>query len=259
MPSSCLFGFFMFNFNQRYCKLLKTINAIILVFFISCISSCKREQDERTDHQLKRKLFYHSTAESDPYKILAYHYDLKSRLDKVTQDNFYLETFHYSADNLLNYKNSYIISIDSSRWVLNDSTSYVYVNGLLHIKKILWPLQTDDEIQYRYEYDGLRLVKEFYYYNQIFMKCTFYDYSDNLLIEELQCHDSLKLDTISYTKHDYINGIRNMSEVFLRNGTIIQRINYVFDERNLLILEESIQLDFSIQRSLSYAYRFEYY
>ena len=86
-------------------------------------------------------------------------------------------------------------------------------------------------------------MKKYKYYNQQFEYYIHYEYSENLCVKETKFKDSLGLNLYNYTIHNYNGDQLINSEVFGRNDSKDQIINYWYNEKGYLILEESKQIN----------------
>ena len=135
-----------------------------------------------------------------------------------------------------------------------DSIVYHYSNGKL-VEQINYSLISQDILPSRieYEYDGLNLIRKIESRDT-----TRYEYDEGLCIKEIS---SIGNRDEGYVIHQYSGSNRVLSSHFTiqaGNGYLIQQIYYTYDEKNNLVIEESIQKVEELSTDLNYIYVYKY-
>lgn len=242
------------------------ISSMLLAF---SFLSCQNENNDSTDkleNKIKRKLQYNFIEDKTPLWISEYQYDNEAKLEKIfqysgidTNKAYEYELFEYDSNNKTRNRLTFHYANDSIGWILHDSTHYSYENGKLIKEEISYFTISSDHIIYKYKYENSNLIKKYKYNNQQLENYIIYDYSGSLCIKETTYKDSLGINLYDYTIHYYEDGILSKSEKYSSNNNKKQIISYTYDNKGNLIIEESKQVDFSIDKPLYYVIRYEYY
>lgn len=229
---------------------MKTITYSLLIILISFMTSCNEDDPiKHRELRIKRILTYNVITNEVPYRIQEYQYDSYNRLEKITEGDMIYDTFHYK-DNLLEYKKTYHYANDSLGWLLVDSISYQYKNGELISEK-------SGSTIIKYIYDNSKLIRKNTYGGQIFDSSILYEYSGDLCTKETYFSDSLDLHIGKETVHHYEMKKLSLSESFFSNGTKYQIINYTYDDKGNLLIEEAVGL-WELPGRIDYVKRYEY-
>jgi hypothetical protein len=234
---------------------------ILFLFFvlIDFAFSCKEESTPESISLIKRKSKFISFESTTPVGVWDYQYDKKQRLSSITLGDYFREDFVYNKGNQLITKKTFHFVNDSIGWKLTDSTVISYNNGLKEEERIFYAPFSVSTHYIKFIYDESKLIRKMEFLREDFSQLTIFEYDSIHCIKEIACHDSLGNNPFIYTYHTYDNNLLSGSESFYMNVQPLQKINYYYNNKDLLITEESIQLYSESPYDLNYVYRYEYY
>jgi hypothetical protein len=249
---------------------MRTRQLIFLVLAFHICVACTPEKPDSSDDwfqtRLWRKSHLNSVQDTIPVCSDYYLYDSLNRIVTVWPCIHALtDSAESSVYYKIKYNENYQIEIKlgyyepfKDKWELNDSTYFYYENSLLVKEEInIFPSSGGIPRIFIFKYENNLLVSKAYYVNQ-FEYLIKYEYQDTSCIKETRFTDPEGTTINKYTYHFYSNGKKIRSELYsAKYNEIIQIINYTYNEKGQLILEESI-VDPDYQIPYSYVYLYEY-
>lgn len=240
---------------------MKALTPFLILAFFTVLISCQKDPHESPDpvqSLLKRKLYFNSIDDKEPYAVLNYEYDSNAKLVRTLSGKSFIDSFTYNSINKLAYKRSF-----ENRYTdgfnLVDSTCYQYKDNLLVSEISYFPEYSYPIRYFRYEYENSKLRKKYEFNYSSFVLLTNYDYSGNLCYKETCFADSTGLKLTTNQLHQYKYGKLIKSELFGFNGTKIQEIKYLYDATGNLITEEGLKPNVETAQPYFYVIRYEYY